>query len=101
MAQLTGKVTRILDKVSGETANGGWVRAGFVVESQGDNARTVAFTAFGDRKAQLVRSLRPGQLVVVNYYPESREFNERFYTDLMVQTIMLAQSATVAQGGVQ
>lgn len=101
MAQLTGKVTRILDEVTGETSNGGWVRSTFVVKSQGDNARTVAFTAFGDRKAQLVRSLRPGQLVVVNYYPESREFNERFYTDLMVQTIMLAQSATVAQGGVQ
>lgn len=101
MAQLTGKVTRILDEVTGETSNGGWVRAGFVVESQGDNARTVAFTAFGDRKVQLVRSLRCGQLVIVNYYPESREFNERYYTDLMVQTIMLAQSAQVAQGGVQ
>lgn len=101
MAQLTGKVTRILDEVSGETTNGSWVRGGFVVESQGDTPHTVAFTTFGDRKAQLVRSLRPGQLVVVNYYPESREFNEKFYTDLMVQTIMLAQSAQVAQGGVQ
>lgn len=101
MAQLTGKVARILEEVSGETLNGGWVRSGFVVESQGENARTVAFTAFGDRKAQLVRSLRPGQIVIVNYYPESREFNKRFYTDLMVQTIMLTQSAQIAQGGVQ
>lgn len=101
MAQLTGKVTRILDEVSGETSNGSWVRGGFVVESQDDNPRTVAFTAFGERKCQLVRSLRENQLVVVSYYPESHEFNERFYTDLMVQTIMLAQSATVQQGGVQ
>lgn len=101
MAQLTGKVTILLDEVTGETTNSSWIRSGFVVESQGDTPRTVAFTAFGDRKAQLVRSLRPGQLVVVNYYPESREYAGRFYTDLMVQTIMLAQSAQVAQGGVQ
>lgn len=101
MAQLTGKVTFVLDEVSGETTNGSWVRGGFVVESQGDTPRTVAFTAFGDRKVQLVRSLRLGQIVVINYYPESREYAGRFYTDLMVQTIMLAQSATVQQGGVQ
>ena len=101
MAQLTGKVTRILDEVTGETSNGGWVRAGFVVESQGDNARTVAFTAYGERRAQLVRSLRVGMTVIVNYYPESREFNERYYTDLHCTSVMLAQSAQIAQGGVQ
>lgn len=101
MAQLTGKVTKILDEVSGDNGNGSWVRGGFVVESQGDNPRTVAFTAYGERRAQLVRSLRVGMMVIVNYYPESREFNERYYTDLHCTSIMLAQSAAVQQGGVQ
>ena len=79
---IKGRVIQILPEASGESARGQWVRGGFVIETDDAYPKKVAFRAFGEDKMNTVRSLAMNSEVVVTFSPESREFNERWYTDL-------------------
>ncbi len=80
--EISGKLIKILPEVRGESARGPWVRGGFVIETDGDYPRTVAFTTFGEDRLAMVNSIALNSLVVVSFNPESREYQDRWYTDL-------------------
>ena len=80
--EITGKLIQILPDVQGESARGPWIRGGFVIETGDDYPRKVAFTAFGEERVAMVKNIPMGQLVQVTFNPESREFNDKWYTDL-------------------
>lgn len=80
--EITGKLIQILPDVQGESQRGPWIRGGFVIETGDDYPRKVAFTAFGEERVAMAKNIPMGQLVQVTFTPESREFNERWYTDL-------------------
>lgn len=88
MAQFTGKVTKIYDEVSGEGPRGFWVRGGFMVSQLGEVERQAAFVCFGEKRIGMVRNLRVGQTVVVEYYPESRENGGHVFTDLHAYRVL-------------
>lgn len=85
--EITGKLIQLLPEVSGESARGPWVRGGFVIETDGDYPRKVAFTAFGEERVAMAKSIPMGTMVQVTFSPESREFNEKWYTDLRASRI--------------
>lgn len=85
--EITGKLIQLLPDVSGESARGPWVRGGFVIETEGDFPRKVAFTAFGEERVAMAKSIPMGTLVQVTFNPESREFNDKWYTDLRASRI--------------
>ena len=80
--EITGKLIKILEPQRGESQRGPWVRGGFVIETDGEYPRQVAFTTFGEDRLQMINVLQLNTPVVVNFTPESREFNDRWYTDL-------------------
>ena len=82
-----GNFILALTEVSGVTDRGEWVRGGLVVETQGSYPKKVALTAFGEEKVSMVRDLKEGGLVSVEFMPESREFGGKWYTDLKVTNI--------------
>ena len=85
--EITGKLIQLLPDVQGESARGPWVRGGFVIETGDDYPRKVAFTAFGEERVAMAKNIPAGTLVQVTFTPESREFNERWYTDLRASRI--------------
>jgi hypothetical protein len=80
--EITGRLIKILPEVEGESQRGHWVRGGFVIETGDDYPRKVAFTAFGEDRVAMVKNVPMGTMIQVSFTPESREFNERWYTDL-------------------
>ena len=72
----------MLPVTSGETERGAWVRGGFVIEYGDDFTRKVAFTTFGEDRVNAANAVQIGRKVQVTYTPESREFNDKWYTDL-------------------
>ena len=80
--EISGKLIKILQEVRGESQRGPWVRGGFVIETDGEYPRQVAFTTFGEDRLAMVKSLALNSPVVVNFNPESREYEGRWYTDL-------------------
>lgn len=81
--EITGKVVRVLPEQSGRSAKTGndWKKGGFIIETESNFPKKVCFTAWGDLTSQ-INSLQAGQNVKVSFDVESREFNERWYTDL-------------------
>lgn len=87
--------------LSGEKDGREWCRTQFAIMSMDTNPKMVAFDAFGHDKVAVVESLQTGNTVVVEYAPESREFNEKFYTNLNCIRIMVASKVEVPGGGQQ
>lgn len=85
--EISGRLIKILPEVRGESQRGPWVRGGFVIETDGEYPRQVAFTTFGEDRAAMVHSIPLNSPVIVNFTPESREFQERWYTDLRCSRI--------------
>jgi hypothetical protein len=78
---ITAKVTEILAEQSGQGRNGTWVKISFVVETQEQYPRKICIDAWGD-KVDMVKSLKPGETVKVDFDIESREYNGRWYTNV-------------------
>ena len=85
--EISGRLIKILQEVRGESQRGPWVRGGFVIETDGDYPRQVAFTTFGEDRLAMVKSIPLNTPVVVTFNPESREYEGRWYTDLRCSRI--------------
>ncbi len=96
--EITGKLIQILPDVQGESQRGPWIRGGFVIETGDDYPRKVAFTAFGEERVAMVKNIPMGQLVQVTFTPESREFNEKWYTDLRCTRVQPFVAGQMPQG---
>lgn len=81
--ELIGKLIKVLPEQSGQSEKGTWVRGGFVIEFQdGEYPRNAAFTLFGENRINMVKSISLGSMVRVQFSVNSREYQERWYTDL-------------------
>ena len=78
--EIDGKVSRILAIESGESSKGTWKKQQFIVETLGEYPKKICFMVWGD-KTEIVSTLKDGDRVKVNFTLESREYNERWYTD--------------------
>lgn len=95
--ELTGRLIKILPEVRGESQRGPWVRGGFVVETDDTYPRQVAFTLFGEDRLAMLQTLVLNAPVVVTFSPESREYQERWYTDLRcIRVVPFTGAAPVA-----
>lgn len=93
--QINGKIIQLLPTQEGASQRGHWMRGGFVVEYGEEYPARVAFTLFGEEKVNIVRNIPVGTMVTVKYNPESREFNEKWYTDLRAISITPMVSGAV------
>lgn len=93
MQTITGKIIKFLPKSEGDSANGKhWVKAGFVIEYGDEYPAKAAFSIFGEQRLQQCAGLKEGDEVTVFYSPQSREYNEKWYTDLQCTRIILSQN---------
>ncbi|MDR0789286.1 MAG: DUF3127 domain-containing protein [Bacteroidales bacterium] len=80
--EIIGKLIKILPEQSGQSERGTWVRGGFVIETDEQFPKQVSFTLFGEERVRSIKSIAINSQIRVSFSPESREFNERWYTDL-------------------
>lgn len=81
--ELTAKLVKVFPVRTGEGRNGNWTKQEFLVETQETYPKKVFFSAWGD-KAEGIKNLAIGDTVKISFFVESREFNERWYSDLRV-----------------
>lgn len=80
--ELIGKLAKKLQEQSGESQRGHWVKMDFVIETSDQFPKQVCFSLWGEEKVAIVRNMQLGAEIKVYFSPESREFNERWYTEL-------------------
>jgi hypothetical protein len=93
---ITGRLVKIMPEVRGESQRGPWVRGGFVIETEDTYPKQVAFTLFGEDRLAMINGMQMNSQVVVTFSPESREFNDRWYTDLRCIRVLPMQGGAAA-----
>jgi hypothetical protein len=77
--ELSGKIIKILPLQTGTGKNGTWKKQEFILETPAQITRKVCFSLWGDKVDQF--SLKESEDVEVYFDLESREFNNRWYTE--------------------
>jgi len=87
--ELTVKVTKILDPVSGVSSRSGeqWVKNAFVGSTQGEYPKTICFTVMGKDRWEKM-AIKVGNSYSVSFDVESREWNGKYFTDLQAWKAM-------------
>lgn len=94
--EITGRLIMILPTQSGESARGTWVRGGFVIETTDAYPRKLCFNMFGEDRIAMLNNLPLNSMVSVTFSPESREYNDRWYTDLRCISVYPATAGAPA-----
>jgi hypothetical protein len=78
--EINGKIIELLPEKTGESGNGPWRKQEFILETDGQYPKKVCFMAWGDKIDQF--DIKQGEDLVVSIDLESREYNDRWYTDV-------------------
>ena len=78
--EVSGKVVKVLPKQQGEGRNGPWEKQEFVIETNDQYPKKICFSAWGEKTAE-IGNLVEGETVKVSFNLESREYNQKWYTD--------------------
>ncbi len=93
--EFQGTLIKKLEEKTGTSARGNWHRQDVIFEMMdGSFARKVAVTFFN--KPDEVKSLCEGAKYNVSFNIESREYNERWYTDVRAWRVIPAEAADMA-----
>lgn len=79
--EITGKVIRLMDPQTGESSGRQWQKGTFVIETEGTYPKKVCCVVWGDKLNQ-VNGLKEGDTVKASIEIESREYNNKWYTDV-------------------
>jgi len=78
--ELEGKIIQINPLQSGESKNGPWKKQEYIIETNSQYPKKVCVTVWGDRVDQF--NLLENEDVKLSIELESREYNNRWYTDV-------------------
>ncbi len=91
--EFEGSLVKVLPEVTGQGKNGVWVKQDFVLETEDQYPKKACFTAWGDKAADL-KTFSLGEKMKISFSVESREYNERWYTDLKAYRIDAADGSS-------
>ena len=81
MNTLTAKFVKSLPEVSGQGREKAWRKQEFVVITNDNYPKNICFALWNDKIEQL-NGLVPDQVIEIDFDIQSREYNEKYYTEL-------------------
>ncbi|MGC8865455.1 MAG: DUF3127 domain-containing protein [Bacteroidales bacterium] len=84
---INGKLLKVLEPQSGTSTRGSWKKQSFIIETIETYPKKICFIAWNER-TELLKELKPGDEVKINFSIESREYNDRWYTDVRANEIL-------------
>ena len=89
--ELVGKLIKVLPEVTGQGKNGPWSKQEFVIETlDSQYPKRVCMTAWGEKVNDL-KQFADGDTLKATFSAESREYNDRWYTELRAFRIELTE----------
>ena len=79
--EIKGKLIKKLAVESGTSSNGEWSKQSYIIETDGKYPKKVCLMLWGDN-ADLLDKYNIGDEIVSHINIESREYNDRWYTDI-------------------
>jgi len=91
--EITGNIIKINEPVSGTSKAGNeWTKQTFVIETEGEYPKKIAFDCFG-KTVELLENSKVGDNVTISFNIESREHQERWYTNINAWRIVSNSTA--------
>lgn len=78
--KITGTVQQILEEQSGTSKNGPWRKQDFILKTGGEYPKPVCITQWGDNIDKF--DVKEGEEITAYIDIQSREYNDRWYTDV-------------------
>ena len=91
--QLTAKLIQLLPLQTGVSKNGEWKKQDIVVETESQYPKKICVSIWGDKINE--SHLKIGNPLTIHYELESREFNNKWYTDVKAWKIEATNTATI------
>lgn len=88
--EITGKIVQILPEETGEGKNGPWKKQNFILETQEQYPKKVCITVWGDKVN--LQNFGENEIVTASINIESREYNNRWYTDVKAWRVIKADA---------
>lgn len=79
--QVAGKLIKILPVQTGTGKNGTWVKQEFIIETQEQYPKKICLVAWGQVASNMDQYMI-GELLKVSYNLESKEYNNRWFTEV-------------------
>ena len=94
--EVKGKVIQLLTPVTGQGKNGPWRKQEFVLETQSQYPKKVCLSMWGDKIDQF--KVAAGDVVTASVELESREYNNRWYTEARAWKVVKESSGQSYEG---
>jgi hypothetical protein len=91
--EINGRVFKIGGVTTGSGQNGPWSKLEFVIETEEKYPKKVCFSAWNER-VEDVQKIKVGDAIKVSFDVSSREYNEKWYTDLRAWKIEVGGGAS-------
>lgn len=91
--EVTGKVIKVMPVQSGVSQRGEWKKQEFVIETIEQYPKKICISGWAERVDE-IQHLEAGTQIKVAINLESREFNERWYTDVRAWKIEVMGTGT-------
>lgn len=78
--QLTATLNQLLPLQTGESKNGTWRKQDIILETDGPYPKKICVSIWGDKIIE--NQLQIGNVLTIFYELESREYNNKWYTDI-------------------
>jgi hypothetical protein len=95
--EITGTLHKVLPEQKGTGSKGSWIKQEFILKTTGQYPKEVCFSVWGNDKVESLQKHKPGSTIKVHFDPESREYNNRYYTELRAWKIEAQQSETIQE----
>jgi hypothetical protein len=96
--EFTAKLIQVREAQTGEGKNGPWKRQEYIFETDGQYPKKICVTVWGDRAIQDSSIIEIGNLLDVHFDLESREHNDRWYSDIKAWKIVRHGENAAAYG---
>ena len=96
--EITGTLISKLAVQTGSSARGEWQKQEFVIETADNFPKKVCLNVWGPEKVSELSGYREGEVLKISFNAESREFNQRWYTDLRAWKIERAEQGSKEVG---
>jgi hypothetical protein len=81
--EVKGKILKVLQEEKGQSKAGkDWFKSGFVIETFDQFPKTIALTVMSEKLMPVVRGLKIGEEVTVHINIESREYQDKYFTNV-------------------
>ncbi|GAB3996736.1 hypothetical protein GCM10028807_40050 [Spirosoma daeguense] len=89
--EIVGKLIKVLPEVTGQGKNGPWNKQEFVLETlDSQYPKKVCMSIWGEKTGDL-KQFADGDMLKATFSAESREYNDRWYTELRAFRLELAE----------